>query len=555
MSSSVEFDVPNWDTRVAQLRIVILGGEAGGLSAATRARRMNEHASIALLESSNVLAMTPEQLARRYRIDARVRHHVERIDRAHKRVEGVDRATGIAFSLHYDRLVLAAREEPVVPEIPGCDAANVFTVDGDDARRLDAYLTESVPVSAVVVGSGFAALESVQALTKRGLNVTLLEAAAHALPALDAEMSGWLEAELARHGVQLLVKHTLRALGLAADGLVEAVETESGERIATELVLFALGGRPDPRLAAQAGLALGARGKILVDAHFCTSDPHIYALGAAVETRSSAARTTAAESPGTVYRQGRSVGEHAATGRARAIPSEAGTSIVRVFGLDVGVSGLGLRAARERGYDADSVIVHGRDRADSFSRASLHLLVVYERGSGKLLGVQAIGPSGVEKCIDVIAAALHFGATLNHLADLDLACSPRLSADPAPVQVAAFVAQDQEREPDATTPEPLAGAQLVDVRDASETRAGMLPSAVHIPLDELRERLSELDRARPIVVYSEVGRRGYVARRILLQHGFLDVRNLRGGYTQLHRRLQRAPAARDSLNAKRSTAN
>jgi NADPH-dependent 2,4-dienoyl-CoA reductase/sulfur reductase-like enzyme len=443
--------VPKWDGAEAPLRVVVVGGLAVGMSAATRARRMNEHASITVLEPGSQLSIasgdlpayvsgkvktesepfstTPASVAQRYRVGARIEHEVTRIDREQKRVEGVDRATGQTFTLPYDRLILALGAKAIVPGIPGVDAANVFSLQSfEDAQSLNAYLTDGVPVNAVVVGAGFSGLEAVAALSERGLNVTVIEKGAHVLPALAEEVSDRVGAELAFRAVRLLTGSGLRALHLT-DGLVEAVETEAGERVATDLVLLALGSRPDTRLAEQAGLALGVSGGIRVDANFCTSDPHIYAVSEA----SSAAR------------QGRSAGEHAATGHALTVPDLFGTALVRGLGLELATTGLGLDAARAAGYDADSVLVHAH--ADGSPRATplLDLLIVYARESGQLLGAQAVGAKGVDKCIDVLATALHFRATVADLAALDLALPPQFWSHEEPVHDAAFTAQERER--------------------------------------------------------------------------------------------------------------
>jgi NADPH-dependent 2,4-dienoyl-CoA reductase/sulfur reductase-like enzyme/rhodanese-related sulfurtransferase len=544
------------------------------MSAATRARRLNERASIVVLErsghvsfstwgssqyvsgkieSEQLLLTTPERLARRFRIDARVRHDVRHIDRERKRVEGVDRATGAAFSLPYDKLILAPGAASILPQVPGVEASNVFLLRSvEDTQRLAAYLTDSLPVEAVVVGGGFIGLEMVEALSERGLRVTLLERAAHALPALDLEMSGWVEAELERRQVHVHVGDGLKALHLAQNGEVELVETESGRRIPTDLVLLTLDVRPQTELAKQCGLSLGISDGIKVDAQLRTSDPHIYAVGEAAElTQGMTHPATRIPLLGAANRQGRCAGEHAATGHAEEARTPFGTALVRVFGLEVGITGLGLHAARSAGYDADSVIVHASNHACHDPGATpIHLSLVYERKSGKLLGAQAVGAVGVDKRIDVLATALHFGATLSDLSRLDLAYTPHFSAGKDPLHFAAFVAQNQERGLSCTTLEPGAGAKLLDVREASETETGMLPEAVHIPLDELRDRLSELDRAQPIVVYCQHGAQGYFATRILLQHGFRDVKNLRGGYAQVSQRLQR-PARLQSAGRKR----
>lgn len=547
-------------------RIVIVGGVAGGMSAATRARRVNEQVEIIVLEKSGyisfancglpyyiggqikgeqkLLLTTPERVRERFRIDARVHHEVTRIDRERHLVEGVNHATGESFSLTYDKLILAPGASPIVPRIDGIDAENVFVLRNvEDTQRLQRSLNHRAPKRAVVVGAGFIGLEMVEALHARGLDVTLLEKAPHVLPILDTAMAGWLEAELARHGVELRVGVGLSALETRT-GLVRAVITETGERIATDLVLFSIGVRPNLELAQMAGISLGSAGGIATDEFRRTSDPDIYAVGDAAEVThcvtGAAARIPLA---GAANRHGRAAGEHAAAGSAAPSAAVLGTAVVRVFGLDVAVTGMSRRDAVAAGRDVDIAIVHPNDHAGYYPGAqAIHLMLCYDKSNRKLLGAQAIGPAGVDKRIDVVATALHFGGTIDDLANLDLCYAPQFSSAKDPVHFAAFVAQNQldgltpgmddppmDLAPTANGGRPV---QLVDIRTSAEVARGALEGAIHIPLDELRSRLHELDRSRPVVVYCQVGVRGHTAVRILAGNGFADVANLKGGYTQ-----------------------
>lgn len=542
-------------------RIVIIGGVAGGMSAATRARRVNEQAEITVLEKSGHISFancglpyfiagkitdeqklfltTPERVRERFRIDARVQHEVTRIDRERQIVEGVNLATRQAFAIEYDKLILAPGASPIIPNIDGIDAVNVFVLRNiEDTQRLQTYLNERKPQRVVVVGAGFIGLEMVEALHARGLSVTVLEKAPHVLPALNAEMSGWLESELERNAVALRIATGLSALKHDA-GRVHTVVTETGEQLSTDLVLLSMGVRPNLELAKLAGIAIGSAGGIATDELRRTSDPNIYAVGDAAEVTE---RVTGAKTriplAGAANRHGRAAGEHAATGQAPSSASVLGTAVVRVFGLDVAVTGLSRRTALAAGFDVDTVIVHPNDHAGYYPGAQqMHLMVLYDKSSRRVLGAQAIGPAGVDKRIDVVATLLHFGGTIDDLANLDLTYAPQFSGAKDPLHFAAFVAQNQidGRSPGAdrpasvsTTGEPL----LLDVRTSAEVRAGKLDGAIHIPLDELRSRLSELEPGRPIVVYCQVGIRGHAAVRILLANGFRDVKNLKGGYLQ-----------------------
>lgn len=536
--------------------IVIIGGVAGGMSAAARARRMNEHAKIVVLErtghisfancglpyyvsgkiqsESSLYLTTPERVWSRFRIEARVHHEVTRIDRPARVVEGKNLLTGDTFSLSYDKLVLAPGASPIIPDLPGMQSENLFVLRNvEDTLRLTRYLDEKRPQRAVVVGAGFIGLEMVEALSERGLKVTLLEKAPHALPVLDEAMAGWVEAELQQHGVTQRFGSGLSQLVTAGER-IEAVVTEAAERIETDLVLLSMGVRPNLGLARLAQIELGQSGGIEVDSFQRTSDPYIYAVGDAVEVvQSLTGLRTRIPLAGAANRQGRSLGQRVATGSAPASGKIAGTAVVRVFGLDVAITGLSPKAAQAAGYQVDTAILHPNDHASYYPGASpIHLMLVYDKITGKVLGAQAAGRTGVDKRIDVIATTLHFGGTIDDLMNLDLAYAPQFSSAKDPVHFAAFVADNQRRGicPAVDHPEP--GAVILDVRTKAEVEQGMLPGAIHIPIDELRERLDELDRKRPIIVVCRVGQRGYAAARVLLQHGFEDVKNLKGGYLQ-----------------------
>ena len=543
------------------LRIVIVGGVAGGMSAATRARRANEHAEITVLErtghisfancglpyfiggkikgESSLYLTTPERVKERFRIDARVRHEVTKIDRERRVVEGTDLNTGESFSLEYDKLILAPGAYPIIPPIPGIDASNVFVLRNiEDTLMMKRYLDEHQPKRAVVVGAGFIGLEMVEALHDLGLKVTVLEKAPHALPAIDHVMAGWIEAELAKNGVDAKMATGLSAL--ETDGnRVNVVVTDRGERIETDLVLLSMGVRPSTKLAELAGIAIGQTGGIVVDRFLRTSDPNVYAVGDAAQV-TQGVTGVAARIPlaGAANRHGRAAGQHAATGHSPPGSAIFATAIVRIFGLDVGITGLGRSAAEAAGFDTDTAIVHPNDHAAYYPGAEqMHLMLVYDKVTGKVLGAQAVGPAGIDKRIDVVATLMHFGGTIDDLAALDLSYAPQFSGAKDPVHFAAFVADNQRRGLSPGADAPSNDAILLDVRTQAEVEKGMLKDAIHIPLDDLRGRLHELDKARPIVVYCQVGIRGHAAVRILRENGFSDAKNLKGGYAQVALRL------------------
>ncbi len=538
------------------LRIVVVGGVAGGMSAAARARRLDESASITVLEKTGHISFancglpyfvggkivdeqelyltTPERVQERFRIDARVRHEVTAIDPQTKTVHGTNLATGEPFSLPYDKVILAPGAAPILPAIPGLSAPNVFTLRNvEDALALKAFATSPGVRRAVVVGAGFIGLEMVEALVARGLSVTVLEKAPQALPPLAGEMAGWVEHELRANGVTLRLGTGIAGVTLR-EGSVSEVVTETGEAIATDLVLLAMGVRPSLALAELAGLTLGARGGIQVDAALRTSDPDIYAVGDAIEVVHGVTLSeTRIPLAGAANRHGRTAGEHAVTGQAAPAATVFGTAVLRIFGLDVAMTGLGPVAARQAGFDVDFVIIHPNDHASYYPGATpMHLMLTYDTQSQRVLGAQAVGPKGIDKRIDVIATLLHFGGTLSDLANLDLTYAPQFSSAKDPVHMAAFVAQNQVSGLTPSVDTLPDGAQLVDVRTPSEFAAGSLPTAINLPLDSLREQLGQLDPQRPVVTMCRVGLRGHVATRILKQRGFAEVSNLRGGYLQ-----------------------
>lgn len=536
------------------MRIVIVGGVAGGMSAATRARRMNEQAEIIVLEKGGyisfancglpyylggqiqqekkLLVTTPPQVAARFNIDARVHQEVTHIDRAQRQVTVRDLKQNRTYTLAYDKLILATGATPIIPRIEHVHAPNVFLLRSmEDTEAVRDWLERQQPRSVAIVGAGFIGLEMAEAMHHRGLHVTVIEKASHALPPLDAEMAVPVHAELKRHGVELITGTGLASLEATGEH-VGAVVLEDGRRIEADMVLLSIGVRPNTKLAADAGLEIGPTGGIVTDEVQRTSDPDIYAVGDAVQVvhgvTGQAARIPLA---GPANRQGRTAGEHAATGQAPPSGRVLGTAIVKVFDLTVATTGLSERDARRHGYDLDTAYVVPSHHAGYYPGAEpMRIKLVYEAASGRVLGAQAVGGEGVDKRIDVIATAIHFGGTVDDLAGLDLAYAPPFGAAKDPVHMAAFVAQNQRRSlARGLTVAELSGDQLIDVRNPQEYARGSLPNAINIPLDELRERLGEIDPARPAVVFCQVGQRGYVAQRILEQRGYTQVCNLKGG--------------------------
>ena len=537
--------------------IVIIGGVAGGMSAATRARRLDESARITVLEAggfvsfancglpyhiagrikdeSALLVTTPKRIADRFNIDVRTQTRAVRIDRSTRTVHAVHAGEEQVFA--YDVAVIATGAAAIVPAIAGATAPNVLTLRSmEDTRRMQELLGRGGVRRDVVVGGGFIGLEMAEALTDRKLDVTLIEKNGQVLPPLDAEMAALVELELRAHGVNVVTGTGLGRLVGGAEG-VTGVETEDGRLFPADLVLLSIGVRPNVELARGAGLMIGATGGIAVDGWQRTSDPAILAVGDATEVVNGVSRGFArVPLGGPANRQGRVAGTVAGGG---AVPRDSqpvagtvmGTAIVQVFSLSAGLTGLTEKAAVAAGIAHETAVITASHHASYYPGAHpLRVKLVYEPGSGKLLGAQVAGRDGVDKRLDVLATVLHFGGTVEDLARLDLAYAPQFGSAKDPLHMAAFVAENQLAGVVKTVRVIPPEALPLDVRSAAEFAGGSLPGAINIPLEELRRRASELPRDRAVVTFCQIGQRGYVAYRILHQLGFTRLANLEGGY-------------------------
>jgi NADPH-dependent 2,4-dienoyl-CoA reductase/sulfur reductase-like enzyme/rhodanese-related sulfurtransferase len=550
------------------LTIVIVGGVAGGASAATRARRMNEDAEIIVLEKdeyvsfancglpyyiggeiadrSKLLVATADFLRRRFKLDVRTGHEALVIDRAARTLTVRDHAGGQTYSLAYDKLILAPGAAPLTPPLDGLKAPNVFTLRNmADTDRIHAAAGASRARQAAVIGSGFIGLEMVEQLVRLGFAVSLAELQPQVLPLLDPEMARPLEDELRAGGVAVYTGDGIKRVLTDSAGAASGVELQSGTRIEADLVILGLGVRPQVQLAEAAGLKIGGSGGIATNAWMQTNDSDIYAVGDAAEypygPTGGQQRIALA---GPANRAGRLAGEHAATGESAPMAPVFGTSIVRVFEMSAGMTGLSAALARRCGIAASSVTIVANHHAGYYPGAApLTLKLTFDPESGRVLGAQAVGRDGVDKRLDVIATAMAFQGTVRDLAGLDLAYAPPFGSAKDPVHQAAFAACNQLdgieefSPPDAD----LSGKQVVDVRTAAEVQSSPLaaaPHAVNIPLDELRGQLDRLDPAAETVVSCGVGVRGHVAARILKQSGFADVKNLSGGATLRNRAIR-----------------
>lgn len=539
------------------MKLVIVGGVAGGASAAARARRLSEEAEIVLLERgpdvsfancglpyyiggaiadrAKLLVTTPERLRERFAIDVRTRTSAESIDRARKTVRIRDLETGQESSLPYDKLILSPGAAPIRPPLPGLDLPGIFTLRNlQDVDRITSTLQAGVR-EAVVVGAGFIGLELAENLVHRKIATTVVELQNQVLPPLDREMTTPIEQALRDHGVRVLLEQSAEAFEASADGIV--VKLKSGETLTAQLVVLGVGVRPENKLAVDAGLEVGPRGGIRVNEFLATSDPDIFAVGDAIEVRD-AVTGDPAQVPlaGPANRQGRIAAENALGGHV-VYRGTQGTAIVGVFDRTAAMTGVSEKSLQRSGRPFRKVYIHPAQHAGYYPGAeSMVLKLLFEPDSGRILGAQGVGGEGVDKRIDVLAMAIQAGMTVFDLEESELAYAPQYGSAKDPVNMAGFVAggllRGDHPQFDVSALESMKAGDrpfLLDVRTPTEFAAGHIPGAVNIPVDELRSRIPELPADRPVVAYCQVGQRGYLATRILLQKG-RPARNLGGGY-------------------------
>jgi NADPH-dependent 2,4-dienoyl-CoA reductase/sulfur reductase-like enzyme/rhodanese-related sulfurtransferase len=539
------------------MKLAIVGGVAGGASAAARARRLSEEAEIVLFERGpdvsfancglpyyvggtiarreKLLVTTAERLQERFHLDVRTRSSVESIDRAAKKVRVRDLASGREYEESYDKLILAPGAEPIKPPIPGIDLPGIFTLRNlQDVDQIKARIDRGVK-HAVVVGAGFIGLELVENLVRRGVATTLVELQDQVLPPLDKEMTTPIVETLAAKGVTVLLRQSAVGFEQTSAGL--AVRLKSGETLPAEIVILGVGVRPENKLAVEAGLAVGPRGGIRVSDRLATSDPDIYAVGDAIEVEDFVSGEPA-QIPlaGPANRQGRIAADNV-FGRSAIYRGTQGTAIVGVFELSAAITGASEKALRRAKRPFRKIYIHPAHHAGYYPGAeAMTLKLLFDPKTGRILGAQAVGGAGVDKRIDVLAVAIQAGMTVFDLEEMELAYAPQYGSAKDPVNMAGFVAAGLLRgdhpQLDLETVLAAQGEQqrlLVDVRTPQEFCRGHIPGAVNLPVDELRQRLDELPRDRQIAIYCQVGQRGYLATRILLQAGF-SAANIGGGY-------------------------
>ena len=539
------------------MKVVIVGGVAGGASTAARLRRMDENAEIVMLERGpyisfancglpyhigevinerdRLLVVTPESLKAMLNIDSRVRHEVLRIDRGTKTVTVRELDSDRTYQESYDKLVLSPGAAPVVPPLPGVDLPGVFTLRNlPDMDRIKAFVDQEQPARAVVVGGGFIGLEIAENLKHRGLEVTLIEMLNQVMAPIDYEMAALVHQHLTFKRIRLALGDGLKAISEKENGWLE-VRTSSDRKVDTQMVILSIGVRPENQLAKEAGLELGLRGTIKTNRSMQTSDPDIYAVGDAAELTSLiTGKPTTLALAGPASREGRVAADHI-TGRDAEFKGVIGTSVVKIFDLTVASVGMNTHQLEESGLPFDNVIVHASNHAGYYPGAAPMAFKLLFSPQGKIYGAQAVGLDGVEKRIDVIATAIMGGMDVFDLENLELAYAPPFSSSRDPVNIIGFTAANILRGDarvmhwDQVNSLDQNAVTILDVRLPEELALGMIDGAVNIPLTQLRQKLNEIPKNRPILAYCQTGQRSYFAARALNQLGY-EAYNLTGGY-------------------------
>ena len=538
------------------MKVLIVGGVAGGASAATRLRRLDEKAHIILFEKGpyisyancglpyyiggeikereNLLVTKPALLRGRFGIDVRTDSEVVSIDRRAKTVAVQNHQTGETYTESYDKLLLSPGASPKKPDWEGVNLPGIFTIRNvPDTCAVDDFIRETGAKRAAVVGGGFIGVEMAENLTARGLSVTLMEYQEQVLPPLDPEMAAIVHTHLRQNGVNL-------ALGTAVSGFEKAgtgilVKTGKGD-LETDLVILSVGVAPDSGLAKEAGLELGIGGSIAVNDNYQTSDPDIYAVGDAIQVRSRlTGQDTLLPLAGPANRQGRAAAESILGRKPSHSRDVLGSSILKVFQLTAAGTGLNEKQLKAAGIPYLKTYTHPASHAGYYPGGTPMSLKLLFGPDGKVFGAQAVGQDGVDKRMDVLATVIRLGGTVYDLQDLELCYAPPYSSAKDPVNMLGFTAANLlNGDMKDFYCEDLAGLDLdkvflLDCRTPAEFAMGTIPGAVNIPLDELRNRLEELPKDKPVYEFCQVGLRGYIAYRILTQHGF-EVYNLSGGY-------------------------
>ena len=539
------------------MKVVIVGGVAGGATAAARIRRLDEQAEIVVFERSGYISyancglpyyigdvitdpeeltlQTPESFFSRFRVDMKVRHEVTAIHPERKTVSVKNLETDEVFEESYDKLILSPGAKPTQPRLPGVGIDKLFTLRTvEDTFRIKEYINQNHPKSAVLAGGGFIGLELAENLRELGMDVTIVQRPKQLMNPFDADMASFIHNEMRKHGVKL-------ALGYTVEGFEERnggvdVLLKDNAPLHADMVVLAIGVTPDTALAREAGLELGIKGSIVVNDRMETSVPDIYAAGDAVQVKHYVTGEDALISlAGPANKQGRIIADNICGGDSRYLGSQ-GSSVIKVFDMTAATTGINETNARKAGLDVDTVILSPMSHAGYYPGGKVMTMkVVFEKGTYRLLGAQIVGYDGVDKRIDVLATAIHAGLKATQLKDLDLAYAPPYSSAKDPVNMAGFMIDNiskglkQWHLHDADKLPRDGSVILLDTRTAWEYSSGHIEGFVNIPVDELRERLDEIEPGKPVYVICQSGLRSYIATRILEGYGY-EAYNFAGGF-------------------------
>lgn len=536
-------------------RILVVGGVAGGASAAARARRLDESAEIIVFEKGphasfsncslpfylsgivedvdSLVLMNPEKFKKQYNLEVRVNNEVVKINRDRKTITVKDLNTGEEYEEAYDKLILSPGASPIKPRsIEGIDNPNVFTIRNVvDIDLLNRFITENNVKNVAVIGGGFIGIETVENLRLRGINVTLVEALNQVMAPFDYDMAQILHKELYDKGVNLILSDGLKKIEK------DSIELQSGKKVEAEAVVVAIGVRPETALAEEAGLEIGETGAIKVDHNYRTSDKDIYAVGDAIEVYNRLShKPTRLALAGPAQKQARAAADHIYNIPNRN-PGVIGSSVIKLFDLNAASTGLNEKACKQAGINYDFVYIIPQDKVGLMPNSNpLHFKLIFEVPTGKILGAQAIGKGSVDKRIDVIATLIMMGGTLEDLKDLELCYSPMFSTAKDVVNIAALVGLNilngEYKQVPVTKVRELVenNAYIIDVRERDEYEAGHLINAVNIPLSEIRQRIDEIPKDRPVYLHCRSSQRSYYAIRALQHMGFDNLYNISGSY-------------------------
>lgn len=541
-------------------KLLIIGGVAGGATAAARARRLSKDIEITMLEAgpdvsfancglpyyiggdiqsrSKLILQSPESFKEQYDVDVKTLTEAITIDKNNRVVTALDKKTGKEIKYSYDKLILAQGGKPVVPPLPGVEKDHVFSLwTLDDMDKIQSYITDREPQSAVVVGGGFIGLEMVEALTKRGIKVHVVEMQNHVMPNFEGEIAGFITEEMQSFGVEV---HTRAAVTEISDGIVKL---NNGLTLDADMVLMSVGVKPTLSLAQETGLELGEAGGLLVDPSLQTSDPNIYAAGDMVEINHRVGgKKVRIPLAGPANRQGRIAASNA-LGQKMVYKGSQGTSVVRVFEAVAGSTGLNHKQAIDAGFNAESIVIHKEHHTSYFPGSTpVTVLLTYDKDSGIILGGQTAGYKSADKRLDVIATAAAAKMTVAELSDLDLSYSPPIGTANDPINMAAFVAENRisgygptmtAADLDSFTEDHK--VTVIDIRDHFAFGKSTINGAIHIPQIQVLERINELPNDGTIVILSDKGKKGHQVVRELIQRGFDNVFNIAGGFFSIER--------------------